>query len=231
LLVLAFNNHPHIIVSRNAKNTLQVKDADSEKVSVRKVLTQVGLGTIFSDIARDNPTIKGKVSKQALRYIVTSLGCGCAAAPSVLACTHSIVCCRQNAVSCTDSLQSMRSIAHRRCRPRGRQGDRAMSLQNQWRPAPSRQAHARNGVLMMCRTGSARPSSALTARITLIRRRRHGRTLLRRRYRSTYTSTRCPCARTARSGGVSSLFSSAPRSASSIACTMGPPSAAGATIP
>ena len=38
LLVVAFNIHPHVIMSPNAKDTLQVKDADGEKVSVRKVL-------------------------------------------------------------------------------------------------------------------------------------------------------------------------------------------------
>jgi len=75
LLIAAFHDHPHVIVLPNTKDTLQVKDADGEKVSVRKVLTQVGLGTIFSDIVRDNPTIKGKVTKRAFRYIVTSLGC------------------------------------------------------------------------------------------------------------------------------------------------------------
>jgi hypothetical protein len=75
LLVAAINNHPHIIVLPNAKDTLQVKDADGEKVSVPKVLTQVSLGTIFSDIVHDNPTIKGKVGERAFRYIVSSLGC------------------------------------------------------------------------------------------------------------------------------------------------------------
>ena len=75
LLIAAFHDHPHVIVSPNTKDTLQVKYADGEKVSVRKVLTQVGLGTIFSDIIHDNPTIKGKVANRAFRYIVTSLGC------------------------------------------------------------------------------------------------------------------------------------------------------------
>ena len=40
-----------------------------------KVLAQVGLGTIFSDIVRDNRTIKGKVGERVFRYIVSSLGC------------------------------------------------------------------------------------------------------------------------------------------------------------
>ena len=69
LLVAAFNMLP------NAKDTLKVKDVDGENVSVCKVLTQVGLGTIFSDIVRDNSTIKGKVGKRAFCYIVSSLGC------------------------------------------------------------------------------------------------------------------------------------------------------------
>ena len=35
----------------------------------------VGIGTIFSDIVRDHPTIKNKVGECAFRYIVSSLGC------------------------------------------------------------------------------------------------------------------------------------------------------------
>jgi hypothetical protein len=57
-LVEAFNDHPHIIVSPNARDTLQVKNADGKKVAVPKLLMQVGLGTIFSNIIKDNPTIK-----------------------------------------------------------------------------------------------------------------------------------------------------------------------------
>ncbi len=75
MLVAAFNNLPRVIVSPNAKDTLQVKDVDSEKVLVCKVLTQVGLGTIFSDIIWDNPTIKGNVGGRAFRYIISTLGC------------------------------------------------------------------------------------------------------------------------------------------------------------
>ncbi len=41
-MVAAFNDHPQVIVLPNAKDTLQVKDVNGEKVSVRKVLTQVG---------------------------------------------------------------------------------------------------------------------------------------------------------------------------------------------
>jgi hypothetical protein len=53
ILLDAFNNHPHVVVLPNTKDTLQVKNADGEKVLVRKILTMVGLGTIFSDIVRD----------------------------------------------------------------------------------------------------------------------------------------------------------------------------------
>jgi hypothetical protein len=60
MLLDAFNDHPHVVVSPNTKDTLQVKNADGETVLVRKILTMVGLGTIFSDIVRDNPTIKNK---------------------------------------------------------------------------------------------------------------------------------------------------------------------------
>jgi hypothetical protein len=75
LLIVAFNNHPHIVLLPNTKDTLQVKNADGEKVLVRKILTMVSLGTIFSDIVRDNPTIKNTVSERAFRYLISRLGC------------------------------------------------------------------------------------------------------------------------------------------------------------
>ncbi len=75
MLIVAFNDHPHVVVSPNMKDTLQVKNADVEKVLVRKILTMVGLGTIFSDIVRDNPTIKNTVGKRAFWYLISRLGC------------------------------------------------------------------------------------------------------------------------------------------------------------
>ncbi len=75
LLIVAFNNHPHVVVLPNAKDTLQVKNANGEKVLVRKILIMVGLGTIFSDIVRDNPTIKNTVGKRAFRYLIGGLRC------------------------------------------------------------------------------------------------------------------------------------------------------------
>ncbi len=74
LLVTAFNNHPHVIVSPNSRDTLQVKNADGKKAAVPKLLMQVGLRTIFSDIIKDNPTIKNKVGECAFRYIISGLG-------------------------------------------------------------------------------------------------------------------------------------------------------------
>jgi hypothetical protein len=41
------------------------------------VLTQVGLGTIFSNIIQENPTIKNQVGERAFRYIISELGCVC----------------------------------------------------------------------------------------------------------------------------------------------------------
>ncbi len=76
-LVKAFNNHPHVIVSPYARDTLQVKNTDGEKVVVPKLLTQVGLGTVFSNIVKDNPTIKNKVGEHAFRYIISGLGSIC----------------------------------------------------------------------------------------------------------------------------------------------------------
>ncbi len=75
LLVDAFNNHPHVVVSPNSKDTLQHKNEDGEIVLVQKVLTQVGLGSIFSDIVHKHPTIKNRVGKHAFRYIISGLGC------------------------------------------------------------------------------------------------------------------------------------------------------------
>jgi hypothetical protein len=50
LLVPAFKDHPHVFVSPIAKDMLQLKNPDDKKVAVSKMLTQVGLGTIFSDM-------------------------------------------------------------------------------------------------------------------------------------------------------------------------------------
>jgi hypothetical protein len=70
LLVTVFNNHPHIILSPNARDTLQVKNADGKKVAVPKLLTQVGLGTIFSDIIKDNQ--QSKIMWVSVRYATSS---------------------------------------------------------------------------------------------------------------------------------------------------------------
>jgi hypothetical protein len=77
LLVAAFNDHTHVIMLPNANDLLhlKLKNVNGKKVLVCKVLTQASLGTIFSDIIRDNPTIKGKVVERAFRYIVSGLGC------------------------------------------------------------------------------------------------------------------------------------------------------------
>jgi hypothetical protein len=77
LLVVAFNDHPHVIVSPNTRDTLQLKNADGKKVVVPKLLTQVGIGTIFSNIIKDNPTIKNKVDERAFSYIISSLESVC----------------------------------------------------------------------------------------------------------------------------------------------------------
>ena len=64
LLLVAFNDHPHVIVSPNSKDTLQMTNADGEKVRVCKIMTMVDMGTIFSDIFRDNPTIKKQLENR-----------------------------------------------------------------------------------------------------------------------------------------------------------------------
>ena len=75
MLLKAFYNHPNVVVSPNTKDTLQVKNTDGETIIVRKIMTMVGLGTIFSDIVRDHPAIKTKVGERSFPYIVSSLGC------------------------------------------------------------------------------------------------------------------------------------------------------------
>jgi hypothetical protein len=75
LLIVEFNDHPHIILSPNAKDMLLIKNTDGEKIPVWKILTQAGLGTISLNIVCDNSTIKQKVGKHSFRYIISTLGC------------------------------------------------------------------------------------------------------------------------------------------------------------
>ncbi len=75
MLIVAFNDHPHVVMPLNTKDTLQVKNANGEKVSVRKILTMDGLGTIFSDIVRDNPTIKNTVGERAFCNLISGIRC------------------------------------------------------------------------------------------------------------------------------------------------------------
>jgi hypothetical protein len=74
MLLNAFHDHPHVVVLPNSKDTLNVKNADGFTTTVRKILTMVGIGTIFSDIVNAHPTIKNKVGERAFRYIVGGLG-------------------------------------------------------------------------------------------------------------------------------------------------------------
>ena len=78
LLIVTFNDHPHVVVSPNLKDTLLLKNAEGEKVAaICKILTMVGLGTIFSGIIKENPAIKYRVSERAFCYLVSRLGCIC----------------------------------------------------------------------------------------------------------------------------------------------------------
>ncbi len=77
LLIVTFNDHPHVVVSPNSKDKLQLINAEGEKVAVCKILTMVGLGMIFSDIIKENPTIKNRVGEWAFCYLVSGLGCIC----------------------------------------------------------------------------------------------------------------------------------------------------------
>ena len=112
LLVDAFNDHPHVIVSPNSKDTLQHKNADGEIVLVRKVLTHVGLGSIFSDIVREHPTIKNRVGERAFRYIISRLGCVCRFTDSykqMCGCTECV-----GLHSLHRSLQAKHGVMHRK---------------------------------------------------------------------------------------------------------------------
>ena len=70
--------HEHVIVSPVGKDTLKVKDADGVKQEVPKVLHQVGLGEIHSDILTANPQFaKGgatPVGERSFRYIISATG-------------------------------------------------------------------------------------------------------------------------------------------------------------
>ena len=112
LLVDAFNDHPHVIVSPNSKDKLQHKNKDGDIVLVRKVLTHVGLGSIFSDIVREHPTIKNQVGEHAFRYIISGLGFVCCFTDSykqMCGCTECV-----GLHSLHRSLQSKRGVRHRK---------------------------------------------------------------------------------------------------------------------
>jgi hypothetical protein len=169
LLVVVFNNHPHVILSLNARDTLQLKNTDCEKVAVPKLLMQVGLGTIFSDIIKDNPTIKNKVGEHAFCYIISSIG-------SVRHFTNSY----KQMCSCREcvGLHTLHHLLIRKCGVMHRQF--AVDMQHctrvaqatkkasgwaavAWHPKPSlaiMEGTASNGVCMLCRTGSVKCSSA-----------------------------------------------------------------------
>jgi hypothetical protein len=110
MMLNAFNNQLHVVILPNTKATLKVKNADGKTVSVRKILTMVGIGTIFSDMVQDHPTIKNNVCERAFRYIISSLGC-------VRGFTDShIMMCRCTQCICLQtphcSLQAKRGILH-----------------------------------------------------------------------------------------------------------------------
>jgi hypothetical protein len=111
LLVVAFNNHPHVIVSLNARDELQVKNADGKKVAVSKLLTQVGLGIIFSNITKDNPTIKNNVGEHAFRYIISGLGSNRCFTSSYKQMCGCMECVGLHTLHC--SLLAKRSVMHR----------------------------------------------------------------------------------------------------------------------
>jgi hypothetical protein len=111
LLVMAFNNHPHVIVSPNARDALQVKNTDGKKVAVPKLLLQVGLGSIFSHIIKDHPTIKNKVGEHAFCYIISGLGSVCCSTNSYKQMCSCMECVGLHTLHCL--LLAKRGVMHR----------------------------------------------------------------------------------------------------------------------
>jgi hypothetical protein len=70
LLVKAFNNHPHVIVSPNSKERLQMINAEGEKIFVQKIMTMVGIGTIFLKLSEN--TLQSKILLERGRSAISS---------------------------------------------------------------------------------------------------------------------------------------------------------------
>jgi hypothetical protein len=133
LLVAAFNGHPHVIVSPNARDTLQLKNADGEKVAVPKLLMQAGLGTIFSDIIKDNPTIKNKMGEHVFHYIISSLGSVCSLTNSFKQMCGCTECVGLHTLHCL--LLAKHSVMHRQFAVEGQHCTRvahAMEKASRW---------------------------------------------------------------------------------------------------
>jgi len=214
------NELKSIFVLPNTKDTLQVKNANGDKVLVRKILTMVGLGTIFSDIVRDHPTIKNKVGEHAFWYIVSGLGCVCRFTDS-----HKTMC------GCTEcvGLHTLHHLLQAKCGIMARQiaidaqrrttkvhaeemvrgWERLCCIQSH--RTPLGQAPALNGVQTMFRTGTAKLLSAKNARSTPCRMKRHMRMPVPKTSRSTSTSIKFCCGRMERSDHDLSSFRSEPR--------------------
>jgi hypothetical protein len=82
-----------------------LRNSEGDKMEVYTILTVVGLGTIFSDIAKENPTIKNRIGERVFQYIVSKLGCVCRFTDSQKTMCSCTGLCRQNMVSCIARLK------------------------------------------------------------------------------------------------------------------------------
>jgi hypothetical protein len=167
-------------------------------VQVRKILTMVGLGTIFSDIMHDNPTIKTLVGERAFPYIISSLSC-------VRRFTNSqkTMC---GCTPCTElatmhrSLQAKRGLMHRQISiDLGRRTTKVRAAEMArgwgevgWHPTPGDAIAA--GTCTRWRDLAVPHWDCQTMNCTSCRgypcqQKRHVRTRAQRRYVSTFTST------------------------------------------
>jgi len=199
---------------------------------------QVGLGSIFSDIVREHPTIKNRVGERAFHYFISGLGCvrrftdsykqmcGCTECVGLHS-LHRSLQAKHGLMHCIFAIDSQRRTTKARVEEMARGGEQLGGIPSHcslsWR------APACDGHRMLRRTGSARHSRAATASNTTFQRRRQGRMPMLRIYPFTSMSTRRCCRRMARSGGGLSSYKSIAKLVSSTSFIIGPPSDAGGT--
>jgi hypothetical protein len=168
----------------------------------------MGLGMIFLDIVRDNPTIKNKAGTCAFCYIVNGLGCMCQYTDLHKATCGCTKCVGLHTLHC--SLQAKRGVMHCQiaiddqcCTTKIWAKEMAWGwamlryMQHHWKQ--SGWAPALDGVRTTCRTESIKCYSAVLALCTLCQQRRRVAMWVPRKSCFMYTSIKSCCTRTARS--------------------------------